>query len=155
MSAVDTRTADMSALDTSTADTSAATDLRAAAPETSADLGDRGRLTIGDTAVARIAAHAAAEVDGVGGSAYRLLGIALGAEQAEEDVRVTAHVVGAFVALDVRLSVTYPMPVRRTTEEVRQHLTRRVRHLTGLTASRVDITVTALHAPAVTTGGLR
>lgn len=135
--------------------TSTATGLRPAAPGTSADPGDRGRLTIGDTAVEQIAAHAAAEVDGVGGSAYRLLGIALGAEQAEEDVRVTAHVTGAAVALDVRLSITYPMPVRRTTDEVRRHLTRRVRHLTGLTASRVDITVTRLHSAAVTTGRVR
>lgn len=134
---------------------STATGPRSTAPGTSADPGDRGRLAIGDTAVARIAAHAAAEVDGVGGSAYRLLGIALGAEQAEEDVRVTAHVTGAVVALDVRLSVAYPMPVRRTTEEVREHLTRRVRHLTGLTASRVDITVTALHSAAVTVGRVR
>nr|WP_184675784.1 Asp23/Gls24 family envelope stress response protein [Saccharothrix violaceirubra] len=108
------------------------------------DPGDRGRLTIGDTAVARIAAHAAVEVGGVGGSAHRLLGVTLGAQRADGGVRVIARVTGAVVALDVRLSVGYPMPVRRTAEEVRAHLVRRVRQLTGLTASRVDITVTAL-----------
>lgn len=144
-------------MDTSTGDTSTV-GLHPATPATpgaQAGPGERGRLTISDTAVARIAAHAAVEVDGVGGSAYRLLGVAVGAEQAEEDVRVTAHVAGAAVALDVRLSVTYPRSVRRAAEDVRGHLTRRVRHLTGLTTSRVDITVTALHSAAATTGRVR
>ncbi|WP_232519964.1 Asp23/Gls24 family envelope stress response protein [Actinosynnema pretiosum] len=119
------------------------------------DPAERGRLTISDAAVARVAARAAAEVDGVGGSAYRLLGVAVGAEEADEDVRVTADVAGAVVALDVRLSLGYPASVRRTTEQVRAHLVRRVRDLTGLTASPVDITVTALHPTGTPAGRVR
>ncbi|ACU36729.1 Asp23/Gls24 family envelope stress response protein [Actinosynnema mirum] len=119
-----------------------------AAPGTPADPGERGRLTVGDAAVERIAAHAATEVDGVGGSAYRLLGVAVGPEQAGADVRVGATVTGDAVALDVRLSVVYPMPVRRTADRVRAHLALRIRDLTGLTVTRVDVTVTALHHAA-------
>jgi uncharacterized alkaline shock family protein YloU len=47
--------------------------------------------------------------------------------------------------------VTYPASVRRTTENAREHVIRRVEELTGLTVSRVDITITALHSGAVET----
>jgi uncharacterized alkaline shock family protein YloU len=43
------------------------------------------------------------------------------------------------------LSATYPASVSRTTENARSHLMRRVQELTGLSVSRVDIAVTALH----------
>jgi len=119
------------------------------------DPGVRGSLTISDLVVERIAAHAALEVDGIGGSALRVLGVTVGAEEAERDVRVIARITGAVVALDVRLSITYPAPVGSTTEATRTHLTRRVHDMTGLSVSKVDITVTALHCTMVATGRVR
>lgn len=53
---------------------------------------------------------------------------------------------GAIVTLDVRLSVTYPAPVGRTTREVREHVIERLDALTGLSVRQVDITVAALHS---------
>ncbi|GAA3029126.1 Asp23/Gls24 family envelope stress response protein [Actinokineospora globicatena] len=114
--------------------------------------GERGRLTISDGVVARIAARLAAEVHGVGGSAHRLLGVTVGSERA---VQVDATVTGSSVALVVRLSITYPMSVRRAAEDVRGHLARRIRVLTGLTVSRVEVTVTALHSAARAVGRVR
>lgn len=102
-----------------------------------------GRLTISDRTVERIAATAIGEVDGVGGSATRMLGVVVGADQT---AKVTATVSGRTTSLAVRLSVTYPASVARTTEAARAHVVRRVEELTGFTVSRVDITVTALHS---------
>lgn len=119
------------------------------------DPGARGSLTIEEVAVERIAAHAALEVDGIGGSALSVLGVTVGAEEAERDVRVDARITGAVVALDVRLSITYPAPVGSTTESARAHLTRRVHDMTGLSVSKVDITVTALHHAVVAPRRLR
>jgi uncharacterized alkaline shock family protein YloU len=107
---------------------------------------ERGTLTIAEQAVQRLAAHAVLEIDDVGGAAGRVLGVSLGAEAPDRSAKVTAHVTGGEVALDVRLSITYPASVTRTTERAREHLERRVEELTGLTVSRVDITVTALHS---------
>lgn len=101
-----------------------------------------GRLTISDRTVERIAAAAIGEVDGVGGSAARVLGVAVGRDEA---VQVTAVVGARTTSLAVRLSVAYPAPVARTTEAARAHVVRRVEELTGLAVTRVDITVTALH----------
>ncbi|WP_318307635.1 Asp23/Gls24 family envelope stress response protein [Amycolatopsis solani] len=109
---------------------------------------ERGELVISGHAVGRIAAHAAREIGDVGGAAGRVLGVALGGEDAERSVKVDAEVDGDRVRLATRLSITYPASVARTTEDARAHLRTRVSELTGLDVERVDITVTALHAPA-------
>ncbi|MFE7775188.1 Asp23/Gls24 family envelope stress response protein [Streptomyces sp. NPDC057445] len=108
----------------------------------------RGSTTISDRTVERIAARVLTEVEHIGGTAGRVLGIAVPGEHAEDSARVTAKVSGDSVAaLDVRLSVVYPQSVVHTTEDARARLVRRVADLTGLTVTRVDITVTALRAP--------
>ncbi|MFD5061865.1 Asp23/Gls24 family envelope stress response protein [Streptomyces sp. NPDC058394] len=108
----------------------------------------RGSTTISDRAVERIAARVLTEVENIGGAPGRVLGIEVPGEHAEDSARVAAKVSGDSVAaLDVRLSVAYPKSVAHTTEDARARLVRRVADLTGLTVSRVDITVTALHAP--------
>ncbi len=116
------------------------------------DAGERGALTIGDTAVERIAAQAVTEIDGVGGSASRVLGVAVGGEDPDHSAKVAATVTGDAAALTVRLSIRYPLSVLQTTDSVRDHLIRRVRELTGLAVERVDITVSALHTVRTKTG---
>lgn len=114
----------------------------------------RGRTTVDPQVVARIAAHALTEVDGVGGAARAIpamLGIAAGASAPDRDARVSARVAGGEVALSVRMSVAYPASVRAATRRTREHLSERVAGLTGLRVSTVDITVTELYrdvAPA-------
>lgn len=110
----------------------------------------RGRTTIAEHAVERIAVQSLTEVENVGGAARRMLGVTVGGDDPDRDTQVTAKVTGETIALEVRLSVTYPASVGRTTENARGHLTRCVEALTGLAVSRVDIVVTALHIAATT-----
>jgi uncharacterized alkaline shock family protein YloU len=112
---------------------------------TGVDSDSRGRTTVAEHAVERIAAQLLTEVENVGGTARRLLGVTVGGEDPDRDAQVTATVTGGSVALETRLSVTYPASVSRTTENARSHLMRRVEELTGLAVSHVDIVVTALH----------
>ncbi|MFF0147500.1 Asp23/Gls24 family envelope stress response protein [Amycolatopsis sulphurea] len=109
---------------------------------TTVDAAERGALTIEDSVVAAIAARAVRETDDVGGAAGRVLGI--GSAGPQRPAKVTARVDGGQVTLDVRLSVAYPASVSRTSERARDHLTERIGELTGLTVSKVDITVGAL-----------
>ncbi|MDT8910022.1 Asp23/Gls24 family envelope stress response protein [Amycolatopsis sp. PS_44_ISF1] len=109
---------------------------------------DRGELVISDRTVERIATQAVTELDGVGGSATRMLGVAVGGEDLDRSAKVTAQVHDDTVTLDVRLSISYPRSVAKTTEAAREHLRSRITELTGLAVSRVDITVTALHTAA-------
>ncbi|WP_020669298.1 Asp23/Gls24 family envelope stress response protein [Amycolatopsis nigrescens] len=107
---------------------------------------ERGRTTLEPRVVERIAAHAVTEVAGVGGSARRVLGVAVGSEEADRAARVRAEVTAESATLDVRLSVAYPDSVAATTERARAHLIERTGELTGLAVRRVDIVVTALHS---------
>ena len=111
-----------------------------------ADTDNRGRTTIAEHAIERVATQLLTEVAHVGGSARRMLGVTVGSEDPNRDAQLTAEITGETVALRVRLSATYPASVSRTTENARSHLMRRVEELTGLAVSRVDIAVTALHS---------
>ncbi|MEU7788978.1 MULTISPECIES: Asp23/Gls24 family envelope stress response protein [unclassified Amycolatopsis] len=111
---------------------------------------ERGALTIADQVVERLAVHAVREVEDVGGAAGRVLGLSVGGEDLDRSAKVSVRVDGEAVTLDVRLSIVYPASVARTTGRVREHLRQRVAELTGLTVTRVDITVTALHTTAAT-----
>ncbi|RDG34525.1 Asp23/Gls24 family envelope stress response protein [Streptomyces corynorhini] len=122
-----------------------------AAPPAAPGSAERGVTTIAERVVERIAAHAVTEVDGVGGVGRRVLGVAVGAGEPDRDATVSARIKGATTSLDVRLSVSYPVSVARTTEAARAHLKERVGEFTGLTVSRVDITVTALHSAVADT----
>ncbi|WP_037370608.1 Asp23/Gls24 family envelope stress response protein [Amycolatopsis orientalis] len=106
---------------------------------------ERGSLTISEHVLERLAAHAAGEIDRVGGSAGRTLGISLGGEALDRSAKTSARIAGGEVELDVRISLEYPAPVGATTERVRGHLRERVEDLTGMPVRRVGITVTALH----------
>ncbi|MGH9060733.1 MAG: Asp23/Gls24 family envelope stress response protein, partial [Acidimicrobiales bacterium] len=55
-----------------------------------ADPAERGGLTISGGTVERIAAQAVTEVDGVGGAASRVLGVAVGGEDLGNTAKVTA-----------------------------------------------------------------
>ena len=111
------------------------------------EVAERGRTTVAPLALERIAAHAAADIADVGGSARRVAGMALGVEKVEQAVRVHAVVDGNLVNLVVHLSVGYSIPVAATADTVRAHLVDRVGELTGMAVGRVDIAVTALHTP--------
>ncbi|MEW1723315.1 Asp23/Gls24 family envelope stress response protein [Streptomyces sp. NPDC093109] len=114
--------------------------------------GERGVTTIAAHAVERLAAHAVTEVEGTGGTGAAS---ASGGGKPGRAATVTARVKGEVASLDVRLSVLYPASVAGTTEAARAHLIDRVGEFTGLTVSRVDITVTALHSDIADAGRVR
>jgi uncharacterized alkaline shock family protein YloU len=120
-------------------------------PTQQPEAGERGRTTVSEQVVERIGSVLAAEFDGIGGAARRVLSVAVGGEQLDRDAQVSARVDGGTVTLAVRCSVRYPAPVAATTEALRGELCTRIAELTGLRVRRVDITVVALHA----TGGGR
>lgn len=120
---------------------------------TLAEPGERGRTTIAQRTVERLAACAVAELPDVGGSARRVFGVAIAGQDKDGAARVSATVLGLRATLEVRISVVYPASVGATTEAVRTHLMSRVEELTGISVSRVNITVTALHSPSTLRAG--
>ncbi len=90
----------------------------------------RGRTTVSERAVRRLAARAACEVDGVAGTP-----------------EVSARVAGDSAVLRVRVPIVYPMPVAAVTDACRAHLMRRTHELSGLVVPRVDVDVSELVNP--------
>jgi uncharacterized alkaline shock family protein YloU len=106
--------------------------------------GQRGRTTLADSVVTKVAAQAVSEVERTGGVARELMGIALGRQTGGGSARVWVRIDGHLAMIEVRLSVAYPAPVRSLTREVRQHVIERVGYLTGLEVRHVDIEVARL-----------
>jgi uncharacterized alkaline shock family protein YloU len=104
-----------------------------------------GRTTLADRAVERTASQAITELADVSGTAHWMLGDPMNMAAEERSAQVRATVDDTTAELHVRLSIAYPASVARTTEQVRAHLIRRLHELTGLSVTRVDITVTALY----------
>jgi uncharacterized alkaline shock family protein YloU len=133
---------------------SAVTGTLASTPAASAwgdDPGERGRTTIADRVIERIAVQAVGEVGAAGGSARRMLGVAVGGAGLDQDAQVAVTVAGGTAALAVQLSVAYPASVARTARAARQRLVERIEELTGHAVTRVDVTVTAVHTATAPT----
>lgn len=116
--------------------------------ETAASAGAsrRGRLVVQRRVVERIASQAAAESGDTGGVSGGLLGIG---SQGDLAARPEAGVelVGQSATVSLDLTVAYPSPIHAVTDQVRAHIVSRVRELSGVEVTRVDITVTALQRP--------
>ena len=122
-------------------------DLVPAAPAALRPPEARGRTEIADRVLERIAARAVSEVAQAGGAARRLLGVPLGRDTVRAAARATAHVDGQIATVQLRMSVTYPAPIRETTRRVRDQIITRVGELTGLDVRQVDIEITRLIRP--------
>lgn len=106
--------------------------------------GQRGRTTIADRVVTKVAARAVNEVEQAGGAAPQLIGITFGRQTGQGTARVSARIDGHLTMIEMRLSVAYPAPVRTVTRQVRAHVIERVTSMTGLEVRHVDIEVARL-----------
>ena len=101
----------------------------------------RGHTHIPDRVVERIATAAVDEVEAVVGSRRGMLGVPLGQG---EHAQVQASTRVGRVVCAVRVTLTYPTPVRQAAAAIREHVTERVETLTGYRVGVVDVAVTGL-----------
>ena len=119
----------------------------AAPPVAVAVPAQRGRTTIADRVVVRVATRAVAEVEQAGGAARQLAGITLGRQSGQGPALVSARVDGRLAMIEIRLTLAYAAPVRTLRREVRRHVMERVASLTGIEVRHVDIEVARLLIP--------
>lgn len=121
------------------ADQSSPTDNTATSSPRDAHLvpaGERGRTIIADKVVKRVASIATAEIEAVVDTrkGWTKL-IRRGLPHAE------AVVAGGTSRITVEVAATWPTPLAQVAAQVRHHVTRRVVDLTGVSVTRVDVTV--------------
>ncbi|MFF2191325.1 Asp23/Gls24 family envelope stress response protein [Streptomyces sp. NPDC058157] len=115
--------------------------------------GTRGRTSIADTVVVKIAGRAAREIPGVhdmGGGLSRTLGavrdrVPGGRPNVGRGVKV--EVGERQAAIDVELVVEYGVPVPDVARDVRENVISAVERITGLEVVEVNIAVTDVHLP--------
>lgn len=115
---------------------------------------DLGQIVVADEVVAKLAARAAVEIDGVGSAASRLLGrelsgrpldkLGLKSSELGAFPSCSAQVDGHLAFVDLTISVRYPSSVRQTAAAVRDHVMRTVGVMAGVQVVEVDIKVPAL-----------
>lgn len=112
---------------------------------------DRGRLTISEKAIEKIAGQIASDTPGIHGSAGGFLGIGShDDEDARPKVKVQLH--GVTASIHVRAGVRYPSPLRATTEQLRDQIRTKVSALCGIDVRQVDIDIVNLVSDTTTPG---
>lgn len=112
---------------------------------------DRGRLTIAEKAIEKIAGQIALETPGIHGTAGGFLGIG---SHDDEDTRpkVKVQLHGLTAAIHVWAGVRYPTPLRATTERLRERIKTEVSRRCGIDVRQVDIDINTLVIDASTSG---
>lgn len=105
----------------------------------------RGHLVVERKVVERVAAQVASESDSgqTGGVSGGFLGFGTRTDLSALPA-TTVELVGQTATVRLDLTVAYPAPIRAATDQVRRRVMSRVRELTGVEVTRVDITVIAL-----------
>lgn len=125
------------------------------------DPSDRGRTSIADPVVGKIAGMAAREVPGVhafGGSLTRALGavrdrVPGGRPSITRGVKV--EVGERQTAIDLEIVVEYGVAIAELAYEVRENVISAVERMTALEVVEVNIAVTDIHIPGDADGGTR
>ncbi|WKD60332.1 Alkaline shock protein 23 [Corynebacterium ciconiae DSM 44920] len=112
----------------------------------------RGRTSIDDVVVAKIAGIAAREVSGVhdlGGGAARMVGALRDSFNAGTDVRqgVDVEVGETEAAADVAIIAEYGVAIHELAEAIRQNVIDAVESMTGLKVTEVNVVVHDVHLP--------
>jgi uncharacterized alkaline shock family protein YloU len=106
---------------------------------------EKGKTSIADSVVAKIAGVAAREVDGVhdmGAGAARAVGALKGIVGRDQSTQgVSVEVGERQAAVDLDLIVDYGVSIPDVAEAVRRNVVQRVERMTGLEATEVNISV--------------
>ncbi|PRY58218.1 putative alkaline shock family protein YloU [Knoellia remsis] len=104
----------------------------------------RGTTTIPSDVVAKIAAQVASECPHIGAAAGGVLGVGARRDFGSRPT-ATCDLYGRKAVLRLDVGVDFPTPLRSTVQTLREQVTSRVEHLTGLEVSRVDVDISWLN----------
>lgn len=113
---------------------------------------ERGTTSIDDAVVAKIAAIAAREIDGVaelGGTLSSALGNVVGRIRGQDHATagVGVEVGTRQAAVDMTCKVLYPASIHEVAESLRQNVIDRIESMTGLEVIEVNVAITDLVFP--------
>lgn len=108
---------------------------------------ERGRLTVDDRVVEKVAGHAVTLTTDAAAAPRRLLGVKVGGARLGDVASVQAEVQGDIASVHVVIAVRWPRPVQKVADEVRKRIRSEVSASTGVRVDHVDVEVVAMTLP--------
>lgn len=118
---------------------------------TGSDPSTRGTLVIAERAIEKVASNAASNVPGVSGPAGGFLGLG-GRHNDTGRPKADVQLNGLIASLRLEVGITYPAPLKRTSELLRERVREEVSRICGLDVRQVDIDIDTLLDPTRSQG---
>jgi uncharacterized alkaline shock family protein YloU len=108
---------------------------------------ERGRLTIADSVVEKVAGHAVTFIADAAAAPRRVLGVNLGGARPDDAAIVHVQVHGDVASVEVAIAVRWPRSVQSVADEVRERIRSDVTAITGVRVDHVDVEVVSMTLP--------
>lgn len=119
------------------------------------EAGERGRLTIAEKVVERVAGYAVTQVDGVSAAPRRLLGVTVGDARPDTEASVSAQVDGSVGTVRATVAIAWPNPVRVVADRLRAAIRDDVALMTDVRVAQVDVDIVSFAAATAPTRRVR
>ena len=108
---------------------------------------ERGRLTVDDRVVEKVAGYAVRLVADAAAAPRRVLGVNIGAARPDDAASVHAQVRDDIASVHVAIAVRWPRSVQTVADGVRERIRSEVTAITGVRVDHVDVEVVSMTLP--------
>jgi len=108
---------------------------------------ERGRLTVDDRVVEKVAGYAVTFVTDAAAAPRRVLGVNVGAARPASAASVHAQVQDDTASVHAAIAVRWPRSVQEVADEVRERIRSEVAAITGVRVDHVDVEVVSMTLP--------
>jgi uncharacterized alkaline shock family protein YloU len=108
---------------------------------------ERGRLTVNDRVVEKVAGYAVTFVTDAAAAPRRMLGLNIGTARLDDAASVHAQVNDDIASAQVVIAVRWPRSVQKVADEVRDRIRSEVKAITGVRVDHVDVEVVSMTVP--------
>ncbi|MFL6182026.1 MAG: Asp23/Gls24 family envelope stress response protein [Actinomycetes bacterium] len=109
---------------------------------------ERGRLTVDDRVVEKVAGYAVTLVTDAAAAPRRVLGVKIGKARPHDAASVQAQVQGDIASVQAAIAVRWPRSVQNVADEVRESIRSEVAAITGVRVDHVDVEVVSMTVPS-------
>ena len=124
-----------------------APDTDSTTPTASVPPEERGRLTVDDRVVEKVAGYAVTFVTDAAAAPRRVLGVNIGAARPDHAASVHAQVQDDIASVHAAIAVRWPKSVQKVADEVRERIRSEVTAITGVRVDLVDVEVVSMKLP--------
>ena len=108
---------------------------------------ERGRLTVEDRVVEKVAGYAVMLVTDAAAAPRRVLGVNIGEARPDEAAGVQAQVHDDIASVHVAIAVRWPRSVQKVADDVRERIRSEVTAITGVRVDHIDVEVVSMNLP--------